>query len=164
MLTTSSIVRIVLLASACAISTASAQVTGKAHARAALSDVSWMEGTWVSSTGARIVDERWTPPGGGTMLAVSRTLSGERLVEFEYLRIVDRDGSLVYIAQPNGRPPTEFPLTRIDGRHVTFENPEHDFPKVVEYAAKSDGSLEASISGAGGERRMSWTFTRQPAR
>ena len=72
-----------------------------------------MEGTWVSSAGARIVEERWTPPGGGTMLAVSRTLSGERLVEFEYLRIVERDGSLVYIAQPGGRPPTEFPLTRI---------------------------------------------------
>ena len=164
MLTTSPIVRIVLVASACSIAVASAQVTGKARPKAALSDVSWMEGTWVSSVGARIVEERWTPPGGGTMLAVSRTLSGERLVEFEYLRIVERDGSLVYIAQPNGRPPTEFPLTRVDGRHVTFENPEHDFPKMVEYAAKPDGSLEASISGAGVERRMSWTFTRQAAR
>ena len=37
---------------------------------------------------------------------------------------------------------------------MTFENPEHDFPKMVEYTVKPDGSLEASISGAGGERDL----------
>ena len=33
-----------------------------------------------------------------------------RMVAFEFLRIVARHGALVYIAQPGGRPPTEFAL------------------------------------------------------
>jgi hypothetical protein len=42
------------------------------------------------------------------MPAVSRTLKDGRMAGFESLRIVERDGGLVYIAQPGGRPPTEF--------------------------------------------------------
>ena len=44
--------------------------------RASIKDVSWIEGTWVSTSGARTVEERWTPPAGGTMFAVSRTVTG----------------------------------------------------------------------------------------
>jgi len=128
---------------------------------ASIKDVSWIEGTWVSTSGARTVEERWTPPAGGTMFAVSRTVTGDRLVEFEYLRIVERDGGLLYIAQPNGQPPTEFRLTHLDGKSVTFENPAHDFPKVIAYQARPDGSLEASISGEKGQKKMSWVFERK---
>ncbi len=130
--------------------------------RATLQDIAWMQGTWVSTAGGRTVEEHWTPPGGGTMFAISRTLKGDRLVEFEYLRIVQRDGGLVYVAQPNGKPPTDFPLTRLEGRSATFENPDHDFPKVIEYTARVDGSLEASVGGGPGQRTLSWIFARQP--
>jgi hypothetical protein len=95
------------------------------------------------------------------MLAVSRTTNGERLVEFEYLRVVERDGSLVYVAQPNGRPPTDFTLTRLEGKSATFENPSHDFPKVISYEVRSDGSLEAVISAEQGQRKVSWVFERK---
>jgi hypothetical protein len=129
--------------------------------RATIKDVGWIEGTWTSTSGARTVEERWTSGAGGTMFAVARTLDGERLVEFEYLRIVERDGSLVYIAQPGGQPPTEFRLTHMEGKAVTFENPSHDFPKVIAYKTRPDGSLEASISGAQGQRALSWVFERK---
>ena len=95
------------------------------------------------------------------MLAVSRTIASDRLVAFEFLRIVERDGGLVYIAQPNGRPPTEFVLTKIDGASATFENPGHDFPKSIRYARREDGSLEATISGANGEKAQSFLFSRR---
>ena len=98
------------------------------------------------------------------MLAVSRTIKDDRLAAFEFLRIVERDGSLVYIAQPNGRPPTEFALTRIGADSATFENPSHDFPKMIRYTRRPDGSLEARVSGAGGERPQTFIFTRQAAK
>ena len=82
------------------------------RATATIKDVAWLEGTWVSASGQRTVEERWTPPAGGVMFAVSRTLTGDRLAEFEYLRIVERGGGLYYVAQPNGRPLVE-PLERI---------------------------------------------------
>jgi len=144
-----------------ALSSPGLSLAEQAAPRASIKDVSWIEGAWVSTSGARTVEERWTPPAGGTMLAVSRTVSGDRLVEFEYLRIVERDGGLLYIAQPNGQPPTEFRLTHLDGESATFENPSHDFPKVIAYRARPDGSLEASISGEKGQKKMSWVFERK---
>jgi hypothetical protein len=38
-------------------------------------------------------------------------------------------------------------LTAIDDSSATFENPSHDFPKMIRYALKPDGTLEATISG-----------------
>ena len=132
-----------------------------APASATLQQLAWLPGEWTGTKGRASIEERWTPAGGGAMLAVSRTIAGDRLVAFEFLRIVERDGGLVYIAQPNGRPPTEFALTKIDAASATFENPGHDFPKTIRYARREDGRLEATISGANGEKPQSFVFTRR---
>jgi hypothetical protein len=71
------------------------------------------------------------------------------MVAFEFLRIIERDGSLVFIAQPNGGPPTEFTLTAITEDSATFENPMHDLPKMIRYSKRADGSLEARVSDGG---------------
>lgn len=128
--------------------------------RATIADVAWIGGNWVGSSGAVTFEERWTPPAGEAMLAVARTIKGPRMVAFEFLRIIQRDGTLVYVAQPSGRPPTEFTLTAIDADSATFENPAHDFPKMIRYARRPDGSLEARTSG-GAEKAQTFTFRRQ---
>jgi hypothetical protein len=134
---------------------------GRPAARSTLSQLAWLAGTWSGANGPVIFEERWTPAAGGAMLAVSRMLKGDRLVAFEYLRIVERDGSLVYIAQPNGRPPTEFMLTAITADSATFENPMHDFPKMIRYGRRADGSLEARVSD-GGQKGETFVFRKQP--
>ncbi|HJZ70508.1 MAG TPA: DUF6265 family protein [Vicinamibacterales bacterium] len=131
-----------------------------APAAASIADVAWMAGTWVSTNGRQTVEEHWTSPAGGAMLSVSRTVADGKLAEFEFLRIVERGGGLVYIAQPNGRPPTEFAMTRRDDDSVTFENPQHDFPQLIRYEKRTDGTLVASISGGPAGRQMSWVFRR----
>ena len=120
-------------------------------AKASIADVAWIAGTWTGSAGPVSLEERWTPPAGGAMLAVSRTIKDSRMVAFEYLRIVERNGTLLYIAQPNGRPPTEFTLTTVDAQGATFENPAHDFPKKIRYAKRADGGLDATVSGDDGK-------------
>jgi hypothetical protein len=132
-----------------------------APARATIADLSWLAGDWAGTLGRATIEERWMPAAGGAMFAVSRTIQDDRLAAFEFLRIVERDGGLVYIAQPNGRPPTEFVLTGITADSATFENPAHDFPKMIRYTRRADGSLEARVSGAGGERPQAFVFTRQ---
>jgi Domain of unknown function (DUF6265) len=153
--------RCLAIAACAAIASLTGAVAAGQAPRATIRDVAWMEGTWVSASPGRTVEERWTDPAGGTMLAVSRTMRGTRLAEFEFLRVVERDGSLVYIAQPGGTPPTEFPLSRLEGDSATFENPQHDFPKLIRYARRADGSLEASISGGAGQKPRSWVFIRK---
>jgi len=136
--------------------TASIQSTPKATA-ATIAQVGWMEGTWVARKGGVTVEERWTPPAGGAMLAVSRTIKDGRMAGFEFLRIVERDGGLVYVAQPGGTPPTDFTLTAVSENSATFENPEHDFPKVIRYTKRPDGSLEARV-GDGGAKDETFSF------
>jgi hypothetical protein len=143
------------------LTTTSAAQTARPPARASIAQLAWIAGTWSGGAGGATFEERWTPPAGGAMLAVSRTLKGDRMVAFEFLRIVERNGGLVYIAQPEGRPPTDFVLTDIADDSATFENPSHDFPTMIRYARQSDGSLEARISD-GGSRAQSFVFRRTP--
>jgi hypothetical protein len=125
--------------------------------RASIAQLAWLAGAWIGGTGRVGIEEHWTPSAAGVMLAVSRTIKGDRMVAFEFLRIVERDGTLVYIAQPNGRPPIEFRLSAFTAESATFENRAHDFPKVISYAKRSDGSLEARVSD-GGQRSETFVF------
>ena len=128
-------------------------------AHATLIQLAWLAGAWSGYDGPVSFEERWSPAAGGAMLAVSRTVKGDRMVAFEFLRIIERDGGLVYIAQPGGRPPTEFTLTAITAESATFENPAHDFPKMIRYSTRADGSLEAVVSD-GGQKRETFIFKR----
>jgi hypothetical protein len=127
------------------------------NVRGSLSQLAWLAGTWSGGAGPVRIEERWTPPAGGAMLAVSRTIKDDRMAAFEYLRIVERDGTLIYIAQPGGRPPTEFRLSAIGADSATFENWAHDFPKVIAYTRKADGTLEARVSD-GAQKSETFVF------
>jgi hypothetical protein len=52
-------------------------------------------------------------------------------------------------------------LTGITADSATFENPAHDFPKMIRYTRRPDGNLEARVSGANGERPQAFVFARQ---
>jgi len=131
-------------------------------AKATMAQVAWIAGVWTGERGSSIVEERWTPAAGGSMLAISRTLRDGLMSAFEFLCIVERDGGLVYTAMPNGRTPaTDFTLTKIDAASATFENPAHDFPKMIRYTRLPDGSLEAVVSGEGGQKPQTFLFKRQ---
>ncbi len=130
-------------------------------AAAKLSDFAWLSGTWLLDRGASRTEEHWTTPASNGMLGTSRTLRGDRMVEFEFLRIVARDGHIYYLAQPGGRPATEFKLTSFDGATAIFENPQHDFPKRILYKRNPDGSLTARIDAGANTQGQDFAFKRQ---
>ena len=132
-------------------------------AKATLAQVAWISGVWTASNATTRLEERWTPGEGGSMIGVSRTIRDSLQTAFEFLCIVERDGSLVYQAMPNGRSPaTDFTLTKIDENNAVFENPAHDFPKMIRYTRTGEGTLEAVISGAAGTKPVTFRFKRQP--
>ena len=130
-------------------------------AKARISEMSWLGKNWISKPNSKTTEERWSPPAGGAMLGVSRTVSRKRMVAFEYLRIVERDGGLVFIAQPGGRSPTEFVLTEIKKHQAVFVNPRHDYPQRIVYNLADDGLLTASIGFANGGRTRDFMFRSQ---
>ncbi len=134
-----------------------------APAKAAIGDLAWLAGAWVGtrSSGSSI-EERWSPPLGGAMLAVSRTVNtSSKMVAFEYLRLVERDGGLVYIAQPGGAAATEFVLTEMGPRRAVFDNPRHDYPKRIVYELSAEGVLSATTGFTRGGTPRRFEFKRE---
>ena len=127
-----------------------------------LADIAWISGDWQTAPGGRRqIEEHWTQVAGGSMMGVSRTVAGDKTVEFEYLRIEQRADGIYYVAHPKARcPGTDFKLTRGSANEAVFENPQHDFPKRIIYRKAADDSLTASIDGGEGTKAMSFTFRR----
>lgn len=131
---------------------------------ATIDKVAWISGNWVGTRGASgttSIEERWGPPLGGSMLGTSRTVSRERLSAFEYLRILERDGGLVYVAQPNGGTATEFVLTEVSETRAVFDNPRHDYPKRIVYELGDGGKLTATIGYMKGGTPGRYEFSRE---
>lgn len=131
--------------------------------KASIADVKWIEGNWAGtrSTGSTF-EERWSPAKGGAMLATSRSVNAAgRMFAFEYLRIVERDGGLVYVAQPNGAPPTEFVLTELSETRAVFDNPRHDYPKRITYERFGEDALTATTGYLKGGAPRKFEFKRE---
>lgn len=132
-------------------------------AAATIGDLEWLAGAWVGkrSSGSSI-EERWTPPLGGAMLGVSRTVNTSgKMVAFEYLRVVERKGGLFYVAQPGGGTATEFVLTELSETRAVFDNPRHDYPKRIVYELSTEGALSATIGFMKGGTPRRYDFERE---
>lgn len=122
-----------------------------------LDDISWLSGHWQSVDGDKMTEELWMPARGRIMLGLNRNVSGTAHGRFEYLRIVQTKIDTYYWASPGGANETPFKMTKATEGHVVFENPEHDFPKRIEYRRDGD-ELTAQIFGD--EPGPSWTWKR----
>lgn len=138
-------------------------LTGNAASQTTrLADLAWIAGAWETAPGGkRQSEEHWTTAAGGTMMGMSRTVAGEKTVEFEYLRIEQRADGIYYVAHPKARcPGTDFKLTRASANEAVFENPQHDFPKRIIYRKGADDSLTASVDGGEGTKAISYAYRR----
>ncbi len=121
----------------------------------------WMTGCWAGQRGAERFYERWIAADATTLLSVAHTTKGGRMTAFEFLRVTVKNGTVVYIAQPSGRPPTEFTATSMTADRIVFENPTHDFPKRVIYQRTAADALAASIDGGSPTQgRVDYAMTR----
>jgi len=106
------------------------------------------------------MEEIWTVPKSGLMLGLHRDVTPGKPAFFEFLRIEERNGRVIYIASPMGSGATEFTLAEIDVNVVVFENLEHDYPQRVVYRRDGD-RLTARIEGvvAGTLKFAEWSWS-----
>ena len=123
--------------------------------------VSWFAGCWERARGSVVTEERWGVPRGGMMVGTSQTVRAGETVEYEFLRVFERNGRLVYEAHPSGQAMNQFKSTRVAAAEVVFEDPEHEFPQFIAYVRLSPDSIEARIGGIrNGERTVSFPYQR----
>lgn len=108
----------------------------------------FMTGSWAGESGGERFEEVWSTPEGRGMLGMGRTIRAARTVSFEFLRITEQNGRVVYLASPNGREPTTFTLVEFAPNRAVFSNPEHDFPQRLVYE-RNGAELNVSIEGQG---------------
>jgi hypothetical protein len=131
---------------------------GRTPVAAKIDTLDWFVGDWSGQRRGASIEEHWIPPAGGALLATSRTVNGGKMTAFEFLRIVEQAGTLVYVAQPGGGTATEFTLVEQDETRAVFENPRHDFPQRIAYT-RADDKLTAEISFIDGGQPQRFDFT-----
>ena len=117
---------------------------------AQVSSLKWMTGCWESRANNLVVTEQWSFPRAKMMLGAGQTTRSDSTIEYEHTRIFERDGTLVFSAQPSGQAPAEFVADSASGFSVTFSNPAHDFPQRVIYRRLSADSLLGRVEGQRG--------------
>ena len=122
-------------------------VPGVLRAQSRADELRWLTGCWERRTPNTVIEEHWSAPAGGTLLMFGRTLRGDRVLEYEFVRIYAKGDTLVYDAHPSGQPPAEFRALPPFDAAVTFENPTHDFPQRVIYRRAGSDSLLARVEG-----------------
>lgn len=117
------------------------------HAQTRSSEkLSWLAGCWELERRGAVVNEMWLPPRGGLLLGVSRTVRNDSVIEYEVLRIEEKDQALVLTAQPSRQPSASFTAASAE-LPLTFENLQHDFPQRIIYRPLGSDSLIGRIEG-----------------
>ena len=114
---------------------------------AAIGQMAWLKGCWIQAKPHGVVEEQWMGPGGGMMLGMARTLKDGKLRDYEFIRVVETDGSLAFIAKPLDQGEATFPLKSLSPDEAAFENLAHDFPQRVIYRRQGPDALAARIEG-----------------
>jgi hypothetical protein len=107
--------------------------------------ISWLTGCWEMSESDFTVTELWMAPSGGIMIGLSQTVSDDKTSGYEFLRIEEKDGKLVYTAIPSGQTETSFYQVQLNDTMVVFENMEHDFPQRIIYTLLNKDSFNARV-------------------
>lgn len=117
-------------------------------------DFSWLEGQWKNQKSGAI--EEWVSTDEGLVGKVYKLNSTDTLIQ-EKLTILKIDDDWFYKAEVDHNPePTLFKISTSEMNHLICENPEHDFPKQIEYTY--DGELITVIISDGGDKKMGFQF------
>lgn len=123
--------------------------------KASLQDVSFMAGCWEMKIPGKkvVITEQWMAPSGDGMLGMNRTLTQGKMSAFEFLRIIEKGGTLFYVALPSENDaPTSFELKSVSPKNVIFENLGHDFPQTISYTIAGPNAMTAAVEGLASER------------
>lgn len=133
-----------------------------AQSPATIQRAAWLAGCWVTQRGPATIEEQWMAPAGGSMIGMGRTIRDGRLDDYELMVIRAKDGRVDYEAHPMMQPTAVFTATVVNDTLLQFENPRHDFPRVVGYRRLGTDSLAAWIAAgpAPGDKKIVFPYRR----
>ena len=133
-----------------------------AQARATIRHAAWLAGCWATRHGSATIEEQWMAPSGGSMLGMGRTIREGRLDDYELMLIRVQDGRVDYEAHPMMQPTAIFTATVVSDTLLQFENPRHDFPRLIAYQRRGADSIVARIAAgpSPGDKQVLFPYQR----
>ena len=111
--------------------------------------VSWMLGEWVSENSSSVTVENWEKVSEHSFEGFGKTKSADsdKVKSYESLRLVEMSGQIYFIAKVgHNELPIAFALTTCSDSMAVFENPDHDFPKKIDYKLQSHDRISVTVS------------------
>ena len=129
------------------------------HAQTAtIENFAGMAGCWERNSKGSLISEMWMKPAGSSILGMGRTVKGGKTVDFEMMRIEQREDGIYFVAKPKSNAEeTPFKLKSSAAGEFVFENLQHDFPKRVIYKVNGT-SLTGRIEGAENGKSKGFDF------
>lgn len=141
-------------------------ITTQSISQNAISPNAWkglqqLQGTW--QVADKMQFEQWQNESPNAIRGKGYLLTSEAKEKvMEYLQLVlKEDGSIAYqatVPSQNEGATIEFLLTAGGETSWTFENPQHDFPKKIEYILADPNTLNVLVSGDG--KLLSFSFVK----
>jgi len=106
----------------------------------------FLQGTWKMEN--KEIYERWDKLNESSLKGFSYKLNDGEITISEYLDIAETNNEITYTAtvlNQNGGKGVSFKLTKTDSA-LTFENPDHDFPKKIVYQKLNDKEIFVQVS------------------
>ena len=85
-----------------------------------MNQVGWLRGCWEAPTLDGTIEAQWLPPRASSILGVTRTIHGARLVDYEMDLIRELGERLSYEAHPSKGEPALFLSIAIEEQKVVF--------------------------------------------
>ncbi|MBK9255184.1 MAG: hypothetical protein IPM42_06810 [Saprospiraceae bacterium] len=121
----------------------------------------FLQGTW--KTENKDIYEHWDLMNDHTLKGFSYNIKNGVMNPSEYLEIHQKENGIFYTAsvlRQNQGKGIDFKLTRSDSL-FTFENPNHDFPKIIIYRLKSASEILVEVSD-GNKKGFSYIMKKHP--
>lgn len=130
---------------------------------ASLGVADWLLGHWIAVEGDKTFTEVWTKLSDTTFEGKGVTTKGasSAIVDGESLRLLQMEKGVFYVSKVmHNRLPIAFELTECSPQRLVFENPAHDFPRRLEYAAEAADQMTVRVTD-GKDKGFTLRFKRQ---
>lgn len=127
-----------------------------------MNQVGWLRGCWEAPTLDGTIEAQWLPPRASSILGVTRTIHGARLVDYEMDLIRELGERLSYEAHPSKGEPALFLSIAIEEQKVVFENLTPGIPARVGFELTAPDRLLAWVDDSSQARggRVEYRYVR----
>ena len=140
-----------------------------AAVEASLDGLAWITGGWTGTLGDRTIEQHWSAPLGGSMLAMYRSIRADRATLYELLAIEqDADGIVLRIkhfapgpglvSQEAKDQSIDHRLVSVEGRTAVFMGVAAENPARITFSSPDPGRLTISVEREREGKRVATEF------